>query len=168
MERGTASAGQVINMYRGMAHAPGLLDTYVEGSARFRTESGFTPTEQEVVFLTISIANECTYCVAGHSTLADRRGIDREVVDALREGRALLDPRLEALRALTLDVVFEKGWAQAGSMARFLDAGYEPQQVLYIVLAIGLKAMSNYTNHLLDTPVDDAFAARTWSGVEES
>lgn len=162
MERGRKSAGQLINMYRGMAHAPGLLDTYIEGTARFRMESGFTPTEQEVVFLTISILNDCRYCVAGHSTLADRRGIDRLVIDALRDGRPLDNPRHEVLRTITEEVLRAQGRLAPESMRSFVEAGFSAQQVLYIILAVGLKAMSNSTNHLLDTPVDAAFQERAW------
>jgi hypothetical protein len=34
--------------------------------------------------------------------------------------------------------------------------------VLEVVLGIGLKTLSNYTNHIVDTEVDDAFAANAW------
>ncbi len=54
--------------------------------------------------------------------------------------------------------------AQRGSVKRaevdaFLAAGYTEQHVLGIVLAIGCKVFSNYTNHLAGTAVDTAFAA---------
>lgn len=164
MERGKKSAGHLINMYRGMAHAPGLLDTYIDGSARFRNESGFSPAEQEVVFLTISVLNDCRYCVAGHSTLADRRGIDRDVIDALRDELPLADPRHELLRDITKEVLANQGHLSPESMSRFLESGFRAEQLLYIILAVGLKAMSNSTNHLLDTPVDPVFEDRSWAG----
>ena len=31
------------------------------------------------------------------------------------------------------------------------------------VLAVAVKTISNYVNHLFETPVDDAFKARAWS-----
>jgi alkylhydroperoxidase family enzyme len=46
----------------------------------------------------------------------------------------------------------------------FLNAGFTPQQALEVVLGIGLKTLSNYTNHLADTPLDEAFAGRAWQG----
>ena len=51
--------GFVPNMYGAMVNSPGLLETYQLGYERFRTESGCTPAEQEVVFLTISFENGC-------------------------------------------------------------------------------------------------------------
>jgi hypothetical protein len=34
--------------------------------------------------------------------------------------------------------------------------------VLEIILAIGVKTLSNYFNHLLHTPLDEMFAGREW------
>jgi hypothetical protein len=33
-----------------------------------------------------------------------------------------------------------------------------------VLLAVAVKTISNYTNHLFHTPVDDLFAARAWAG----
>ncbi len=48
--------GMVPNMYAAMANLPAQLETYSFGYERFRKTSGFTPAEQEIVFLTISRA----------------------------------------------------------------------------------------------------------------
>lgn len=46
-------------MYANMVNSRGLLERYLFGYDRFRKESGFSPAEQEVVFLTISRENGC-------------------------------------------------------------------------------------------------------------
>ena len=48
-------------------------------------------------------------------------------------------------------------------MAAFLNAGYTRTQVLEVVLGVGVKTLSNYTNHIADTPLDAAFAKAAWS-----
>jgi alkylhydroperoxidase family enzyme len=65
--------GMVPNMYGVMANSSGLLTTYLDGYQRFRSGSGFTPGEQEAVFLTISRFNECDYWMAAHSFIAHER-----------------------------------------------------------------------------------------------
>lgn len=45
----------------------------------------------------------------------------------------------------------------------FLAAGYEKRQVLEVVLGVGLKTLSNYTNHIAGTALDAAFAKAAWS-----
>lgn len=87
-------------MYAVMSNSPGLLDTYLDGYAAFRDDSGFTPPEQEVVFLVISRDNGCEYCVAAHPALADMKsGLDTAVTDAIRDETQIGEPRLAALAA---------------------------------------------------------------------
>jgi AhpD family alkylhydroperoxidase len=71
LESAQQKLGMIPNMYSYMANAPGLLETYRFGYDLFRQASGFTPVEQEVIFLSISYENGCEYCMAAHSFLAD-------------------------------------------------------------------------------------------------
>lgn len=155
--------GFVPNMYAVMANSPGLLETYVGGYGRFRQASGFSAPEQEVVFLTISRENGCTYCVAAHSVIADAMSkVPPEVTDAIRDGRAIPDARLGALSRFTKVMVESRGMPDRREVEAFLKAGFSERQVLEIVLAIAVKTLSNYANHLFLTPVDARFASRAW------
>ena len=40
----------------------------------------------------------------------------------------------------------------------FLKAGYSEKHILAIILAQAVKTISNYSNHIFHTEVDDAFA----------
>lgn len=42
----------------------------------------------------------------------------------------------------------------------FLDAGFEEIHILGIILAQSVKTISNYSNHIFHTEIDDAFAGR--------
>jgi hypothetical protein len=42
-------------------------------------------------------------------------------------------------------------------ISAFFKVGYEQHHLLEIVLGISQKIMSNYVNHLGNTPVDEAF-----------
>jgi uncharacterized peroxidase-related enzyme len=158
-----ARLGFVPNMYAVMANSPGLLDTYVHGYEHFRELSGFTPAEQEVVLLAISRENGCTYCVAAHSFLADQvSGVPTAVTEAIRDGGAIPDLKLAALHEFTRLMVEKSGLPSRSDVETFLAAGYSERQLLEIVLAIAVKTLSNYANHLFHTPVDEVFAARRW------
>jgi uncharacterized peroxidase-related enzyme len=159
LERAKKSVGFIPNMYTGMAALPGVLDTYLEGYQRFREEAGFTPPEQEVVFLTISGFNGCDYCLAAHSMIADKTSkVPQDSIAALRAGRTLPDARLEALRAFTVKMVESRGNPSEADVAAFREAGFEERHILGIILAIAVKTLSNYTNHLFKPEVDDVFA----------
>lgn len=156
--------GMVPNMYGVMANSPGLLDTYIHGYEVFRASSGFTPVEQEVVLLAISRENGCTYCVAAHSFIADKMsGVPEDVTNAIRDGRPIQDARLAALHDFTRTMVVKRGLPSTADVSAFLATGFSERQILEIVLAISVKILSNYANHLFHTPVDPAFAGRAWT-----
>lgn len=155
--------GFVPNMYGAMANEPALFEAYASSYAAFRQECGFDPTEQEVIFLVISRENSCDYCVAAHSFVADKMSIvPIGVTDAIRDGRPIADPKLAALAAFTAKMVASRGRPTDDDVRAFMTAGYSERNILGIILAIGLKTFSNYTNHVFDTPIDDVFATRVW------
>lgn len=161
-----AQMGFVPNMYANMANAPGLLDTYRQGYDHIRQNSEFSPAEQEVIFLTISRYHSCTYCVAAHSMIADNMsGTPKDVTQAIRNNDTISDPKLAALSRFTHTMVDSRGLPSRTEVTAFLEAGYSEKAILDIVLAIAVKTLSNFSNHLFHTTVDDAFATHAWQGA---
>lgn len=151
--------GMIPNMYKNMVNLPGLQETYDTVYKKFRKESGFTPAEQEVVLLTISIANSCGYCTAVHSYLADNvSNTPVEVTNAIREGKEIPDEKMKELSNFTKIMNDSRGNPTPEQAKAFLDAGYSEKQILAIILAQAVKTISNYSNHIFNTEVDEAFA----------
>lgn len=148
--------GFVPNLFAGMASAPALLAAYVDTSEAYASSS-LSVLEQQVVSLTASRLHGCHYCVAAHGTISRMQNLDATVVQALRQGLPLSDPKLEALRQFTQQMVEQRGWPRDGQLQSLLAAGYTQQTALEVVLGIAMKVMSNYSNHLVGTPLDPAF-----------
>lgn len=164
LEKARERLGFVPNMYEVMANSPGVLDTYLEGYAAFRNDSGFTPPEQEVVFLVISEENRCEYCVSAHSMLAEKKSkLDAAVTEAIRNGEPISDARLAELARFTRTMVTTRGLPLRADVEAFLAAGYEERHILEVVLAIAVKTLSNYSNHLFHTPLDELFEGHRWT-----
>lgn len=164
LEGAQKKLGFIPNMYGAMVNSPGLLETYQLGYERFRSDSGFSPAEQEIVFLTISFDNGCDYCMAAHSMLADAFSkVPKEVTDSIRAGREIPDVKLRALAHFTRHLLQTRGRPTAAEAQAFLAAGYTEKQVFDLILAIAVKTLSNYSNHISATPVDDVFKGRLWS-----
>lgn len=160
LDKAVKQVGFLPNMYANMANAPGVLSTYLHGYALFRRESGLKPAEQEVVFLAVSQVNGCNYCTAAHSMIADKQsGVPADVLKAIRSSEPIPDARHAALYALTAEMVRTQGRPDAATVKAFLGVGFQERDVLYIILAIAVKTLSNYSNHAFATPVDAAFAA---------
>jgi len=152
--------GFIPNMYANMANAPAVLSTYLHGYGLFRSESGLKPAEQEVVFLAVSQVNGCKYCTAAHSMIADKMSdVPKDVLLAIREQKPIPDAKLATLYATTTEMVKTQGQPSPATVQAFLDAGYKESDLLYLVLGIAVKTLSNFTNHICATKVDERFAA---------
>ena len=161
LEGAKKAYGAVPNLLGVMAEAPALLEAYITIGQIFE-KSSFTPTERQIVLIAVSALNQCEYCVAAHSVIASMQEVPRDVVDAIREGRPIADAKLEALRTFAAAVVAHRGFVADDEVQAFLDAGYSRPQVLEVILGVGMKTLSNYTNHIAGTELDSAFSSRAW------
>lgn len=161
LEGSKKSFGMIPNLHAVMAEAPGLLEAN-QTLHRLFSESSFNADEITVVWQTINVENECHYCVPAHTGIAKSMKVSDEVIDALREETALPDDKLEALRTFTLKVMRQHGNLSEEDVKTFLDAGYQQRHVLEVILGLAQKVMSNYTNHLAETPVDKPFEKFSW------
>ena len=88
--------------------------------------------------------------------------LHQDALSATREGRATADRKLDALRLTTERLVRQRGWLTDAEKRDFVDAGYTPGQLLEVVGWISLKTLTNYSNHIADTPLDPQWKGQTW------
>ncbi|MEL7481185.1 MAG: carboxymuconolactone decarboxylase family protein [Pseudomonadota bacterium] len=162
LEGAQKSVGFIPNLYATMAEAPTLLETYLT-VGKILSKTSLNETERQIVMMTNNRINGCEYCMAAHTTLSQGSGVPADVIEALRKGTAIADPKLEALRAFAATVNESRGWPKETDLQALFDAGYTKQTVLEVVLLTGFKVLSNYTNHVAETPVDAPFAANAWT-----
>ena len=161
LAKAKASMGMVPNLFAVMAEAPSLLEAYQTVHELF-ANSSFDKDELTVVWQTINVENACHYCVPAHTGIAKSMGVDDAITNALRDKTPLPNARLEALRDFTLSIVRDRGNVDEAKVQAFLDAGFTKRQVLEVILGYAQKVMSNYTNHLANTPVDKPFQQFEW------
>lgn len=161
LEAAKASFGFIPNLQGTMADSPELLAGYSTLWDLF-AKSTLTPNEQQVVYMTSNFENECDYCMAGHTALAKLQKMQPAVIDALRNGTEIPDPKLEALHRFTALVVRNRGWVSDADTDAFLAAGYNRRNVLEVILGVATKVMSNYTNHIAHTELDKFMLGNEW------
>ena len=162
LEMATQKYGYTPNLLANMAEAPAMIEAYVTLSQIFQ-KTKLSETERQVILLTINRLNECTYCMAAHTTIAQMAKVDIDVIEALRTGKPLKDPKLEALRSFATVVNDTRGYPSEAQIEGFLAAGYTRQTMLEVIVGISLKVLSNYTNHLAGTEPDEGFKPNAWS-----
>ncbi len=154
--------GFVPNLIRVMAEAPAAAEAYMAVMDIFESSS-LSDAEKQTVLLSASFVNECDYCMAAHTKIAELKGVPAETIEALRAGTTLPDPRLDALAVLTRSIVETRGWPSEAGKEAFFAAGYGAREYLEVIVGVTVKTLSNYVNHAADTPLDTAFEARKWA-----
>jgi alkylhydroperoxidase family enzyme len=146
--------GFLPKLHATLAESPVALDAY---SSLFGLvgKSTLTPIEQQLVYQAINVLHECEYCTAGHTFLSRNVGMPEDVIQALRNSTPIADARLQALRSFTETVNKTRGFAGDDAVEVFIAAGFSRANVLEIVTIIATKVISNYTNHLTHTPLED-------------
>ena len=158
--------GFVPNLYGIFAESPAVLKAYMSLGKIF-DESSFSATERQVIILAVSRFNDCRYCMAAHSVVAGMQNIPDSVIEPIRNNQPIADDKLEALRLFATAVTEKRGWVSESDIRVFLAAGYTKAQILEVVLGVSFKTISNYVNHIADTPLDDAFSPKAWKPEAE-
>lgn len=162
LEDSKKNFGRVPGLHGVMAEAPALLEGYKHLHRLFAQETSFDKDELTVVWQTINVEHACHYCVPAHTGIARMMKVDDAISNALRDETPLPTPRLEALRSFTLHVVRKRGDLSEADVQAFLNAGFTRRQILEVILGVAQKVMSNYTNHLADTPIDEPMRVFEW------
>ena len=97
--------------------------------------------------LTVATRNGCHLCVAMHTATLVRHAAAPELIDALRAGTSLPEPRLEALRRFTSPCSTTRCGPE-DELDAFLAAGWQPRHALDVVLGVGTYTISTFANRL--------------------
>ena len=157
--------GFVPNLLATMAEAPALLEGYMTLAGIF-DKTNLSETERQIILMTNNRLNGCVYCMAAHTMLSQMGGVPADVIEALRNNTPIADPKLEALRQFAAVINTTRGWPEQSAIDAFLNAGYTRQSILEVILGTAVKTLSNYTNHVAETDLDDAFSGLAWTNPE--
>lgn len=149
--------GNVFNVFKGLANAPIALEAYI-ALERLIAAGTLSPAEQETVRLTASQFNGCQYCLAAHSLTASMKGLSNDEILGIRRGTPS-DPKLAALVRFTQRVLETKGSVSDAEIEAVRAAGYADEHIAEVVTILAQKTLSNYFNHIHDTPLDIPAAA---------
>src|SRR5688500_19914692 len=96
--------------------------------------------------MTVAWEIDCHYCMAMHSAILSRSNDAGALVTALRDGSALADERLEALRRYVRAIVRYGGSVPDADANALRAAGFGDAKALEIVLGVGVCLLSTLLN----------------------
>lgn len=156
LKKAEQTMGFIPNLLAVMAESPATLESYLTLDRLF-DQTSFTVIERQLILLSISRYRNCCYCLAAHGAFAKMQKVPVEIVNAVYYNQPVNDDKLDALRTFTRDLLEQQGWIKQQALQKFYLAGYSQQQVLELILAISFKTLSNFINHINDTPIDSQF-----------
>ncbi|MGJ8656072.1 MAG: carboxymuconolactone decarboxylase family protein [Akkermansiaceae bacterium] len=161
LENSLKQNGMIPNLHAVMAESPQIFKAYNELHNLF-ANSSFNAEELTVVWQTINVEHECHYCVPAHTYIANSMKVDPAITQALRNSTPLPSEKLQILQDTTLAIVRNRGHLTTQQTDSFFAAGYTKRNLLDIVLGLSQKVISNYVNHIAETPVDATFEQFAW------
>src|SRR6476660_5655693 len=80
--RGTDPAA-INNVWKAMARHPAVMEQFAAEMKEAFAPGKLDPFTKELVYLAVSIANQCDYCIASHGTMARKKGMTDEMHEEL-------------------------------------------------------------------------------------
>ena len=148
--------GFIPNLIGVLANAPEALAFYQE-VGKLNGANSLTAGEVEVVQIIAARTNEC-----GHTKLATlKKLLSEQAIKASRavDSAAFDDAKLAALSDFTQAVMAKKGAVSDAELQAFLNAGYNQQQAVEVVMGVALATLCNYTNNLAQTEINPELQA---------
>lgn len=159
--------GFLPNLLAVQSESPAMLEAYMTLSGIFG-KTNLSETERQIILMTNNRLNGCTYCMAAHTSLSQMANVPADIIEALRSGSSIADAKLEALRVFATRINMNRGWVEQSDLDAFFAAGYDKASVLDVIVGTSLKVLSNYTNHIVQTPVDEAFQPNAWVAANKA
>ena len=67
------------NVWKALARDPGVMEQFAAEMKVAFAPGKLDPLTKELVYLAVSIANQCDYCIASHGTMARKKGMTDEI-----------------------------------------------------------------------------------------
>ncbi len=143
--------GFVPNIYAAMAHSKTALGDYLQFS---NSKTSLTAEEKEVVDLAISQVNGCRYCQSAHTAISKMKGLKDDQILELRQGKASWNSKLNALAIISKEIAETKGKVSESTKEAFYNAGYTKENLVDLVIAVGIITVTNTFHNLTDVAID--------------
>ena len=148
--------GFVPNLGHALAVEPSVLSAYLVWLDSLGATS-LDAVAQQVAMAAASRENAADYGVAVHATLAGKLGASAEMVDALRSGSTLADPKLEAVRQFATAIASKRTQVSDSDVNLLRAAGFDRRAAVAIAIAVSCKTLANTVAHLSRVEIDAGF-----------
>lgn len=143
--------GFVPNIYATYAYSNSALSRYLTFA---NGKTSINNKEKEVVNLIVSQINGCNYCLAAHTAIGKMNGFSDEQILELRKGSASFDAKFDAMVKLAGEIIKNRGTITDNTLNKFYEVGYNDENLIDVIVAVGEKTITNFLHKVTNVPVD--------------
>jgi len=148
--------GFIPNLIKVLSAAPAALRSYWLMQQQLQVYGLLSPEEHNIIQMTTSVEHQCKYCTSAHNMMGKAFFNSKEEdLQALRKASTLTAKKFDALQAFTMEVYRKKGRVSEEALNAFLSHGYTKAQAIEVIANIAVKVLSNLTNQLALTELDE-------------
>lgn len=105
----TRKTDKVTNFWKALAHDPVQLKHTWDDTKRIMAAGALDPMLKELIYLAVSITNQCDYCIAAHTAAAKKKGMTEAIFNEMLAvvGLANQNNRLVAGHQVEIDEQFK-------------------------------------------------------------
>lgn len=157
-----ATLGGIPNLAAAMAESPSLVRAFF-ALREIYAQGTLSAADIQVLSIANAFENDCDWCIAFHTLLAQKSGVSDATIDALRAGRSPSDSRARALSVFTRALIQHRGAVPPAALEAFHAAGFTNAEVLDVIVGVAFSVMANYAHHIVHAPLDNMLAAQAWT-----
>ena len=146
------SKKMLLNIFRGMANSPVVLDAYLKFSGALR-EGRLDAKIRAAIAITVAQSNNCAYCLAAHHVLGKSAGLHDSAMRDARLGKSS-DPKTNIAIVLARQIIASRGSVSEFDVAAARAAGLDDGEIAEVVANVVLNCFTNYFNNVNQTEVD--------------
>jgi AhpD family alkylhydroperoxidase len=146
--------GRLLNIHGEMAHAPVVLAAYQGIQQAIAGHGSFAARTREAIALAVAAVDNCAYCQSAHTAGGQAAGWSLAETVAIRDGTALLDPKLASLLAAAREIAGNVGYVADATWQAAQEAGWTDAELAELFAHVAANLFTNYFNHYVQTEPD--------------
>ena len=104
--------------------------------------------------MAVSQLNGCKYCQSAHTATGKMNGFTDDQIIELRKGEASWDSKTNVLAQTAQRIAGSNGQIGADSLSAFHAAGYTKENLVDLIVAIGVITVTNLLHNVTEVPID--------------
>jgi AhpD family alkylhydroperoxidase len=106
----TRKTDWINNFWKAIAHDPATLKRTWESIKQIMAPGALDPLTKEMIYIAVSVTNQCNYCIASHTVSAQKRGMNDAMFKELMAvvGMANETNKLSTGYQIEIDEAFKK------------------------------------------------------------